>query len=78
MLELAHNHEPLLSIHSHWGLNTCSEAAPNPGFGWRECCTAAPYVEGRVSGLINPAAACCIKLHAPKAAIAIKDRSGLP
>ena len=67
MLEPAHNHEP---IHSHWGPNTCSEAASNPGFGDKHGENAAQqhpaYVGGRVSGLINPAAACCIELHAPK------------
>ena len=35
VLELAHNHEPLPSIHSNWGPKTCSEAASSPGFGDR-------------------------------------------
>ena len=44
---------------------------------WRKCCTAAPYVGGRVSGLINAAAACCIELHAPKEVPGCYSRSGL-
>ena len=52
VLELAHTHAHLMSIHSHWGSETCSAEGSSPGSvlcrqARSECCAAAPTIAPR-------------------------------